>query len=107
MAGYFQAWTAYDPVALLDRTAPSSAEATKALLINLARAKLERSNIRLVDTDIIYFGEDMAILATRLEVDGRTLLVPHLLALYDGEWKVVGRAIIRAEAENQLAPAGV
>jgi len=107
MTGYFQAWTAYDPVALLDRTAPSSVDATKALLLNLARAKLERSKIRLVDTDIMYFSEPLAILGTRLEVDGRTFLVPHLLALDDGEWKVVGRAIIRAEAENQLAPAGV
>ena len=99
MAGYFQAWNTYDPAALVESTTPSSVETTKALLLQLARVKLEQSKIRLVDTDIIYFGEDMAILGTRLLIDGRTFLVPHLLALYDGEWKVVGRAFIRAEGE--------
>ena len=99
MAGYLQAWNNYDAAALLETTAPSSAEAVKALLLQLARAKLERSKIHLVDTHVMYFAEPMAILGTRLQIDERTVLIPHLLALHDGEWKVVGRAFIRAEAK--------
>lgn len=99
MGGYFQAWNTYDPVALVERTAPSSAEAVKALLLQLARAKLERSKILLVDTAVMYFAGPMVILDTRLLIDGSTFLVPPLLALYDGEWKVVGRASIRSEGE--------
>ena len=63
MGGYFQAWNTYDPVALVERTAPSSAEAVKALLLQLARAKLERSKILLVDTAVMYFAGPMVILA--------------------------------------------
>lgn len=97
IAGYFEAWNAYDPVALMQGADPYSVEMVRALLLHLARDKIEGSTIRFVDMDIMYFSEPIAILGTRLQVDGRSSLVPYLLALRDGAWKVVGPAIIQPE----------
>jgi len=100
LAGYFEAWNTYDPVALMEGTdlyLGLSVETIEALLLHLARAKLEGSQIRVVDSDIVYFSEPLAILGTQLQVQGRSIFALYLLTLRDGAWKVAGQATIFPE----------
>ena len=103
MRGYFEAWNAYDPVALLDRSAPPTVSVVSDLLLNLADAKLQQSKTRLLNTELIYLSERMAIMGTVLQIAQSTGRVPYLLLEGDGIWKVVGLAVIApAEARDEL-----
>ena len=100
LAGYFDAWNRYDPVALIesaDLYTGVSVQMVDALLLHMARAKSEGSQIRFVDAEIVYFSEPLAILGTELEVEGRSVSAPYLLVIRDGEWKVAGQAVIFLE----------
>ena len=95
MVSYIQAWNDYDPEALLDISPQFSVGTIKLMLLHLARAKLERLQIRLLDTSILYFTGPIAVARTLLEVDQTTIPVLYLLSKEDGDWKVVGPATER------------
>ena len=69
LAGYFEAWNTYEPVALdpvalmegADLYLGVSVPTMEALLLHLARAKREGSQIRFVDAHIVYFSAPPAI----------------------------------------------
>ena len=100
LAGYFEAWNRYDPVALIegaDLYTGVSVQMVDALLLHMARAKLEESQIQFVDADVVYFSEPLSILGTQLQVEGKSISVSYLLVLRDGTWKVAGQATIFLE----------
>ena len=90
MKGYIEARNAYDPTALIDRTALFSRDARYLLLVNLARAKMEGSRLRILEISVEHFSERIAVLHTPLEIDEVATPVSHLVVFVDGRWKVAG-----------------
>ena len=60
------------------------------LLLNLARAKLERSEIRILDMSVEHFSEGVAVLHTSLVIDEVATPVSHLLVFVERKWRVAG-----------------
>ena len=89
MASYIQAWNNYDATALMDRSSRPTVEAVKIQLLHLARAKLERSQMHLVDVETLYLGERTAILRTQFQAGPTTSSASYILVQDDGNWKVV------------------
>lgn len=104
MESYMQAWNAYDPGALMERSAPPSVDAAKALLSNLAYAKLNRWQIHLLDIQIQHLSERIAILLTRLELADVRFPVTYLLAQHDGDWKVVALVSTHHSGVDEAIP---
>jgi len=53
-------------VALIEKSADTSLENVLAVLLNLARAKLDQTQLRLVEMEILYQEESIAIVQAQL-----------------------------------------
>ena len=98
LEGYFEAWNAYDPDALLGMTAGHASDERVALLLNLAGAKRGRHRVPLVGVEPLYLGEGAAVVEARLGSTGAVVPVPYVLRRDGDAWKVAGIAIIRSES---------
>ena len=81
---YTQAWNAYNPNAIVDQSATPSQGQIKLLLVHLARAKVRRSQIHLVDPHVMYIEDRMAVVGAHLQFAQETVPVRYVLVKVDG-----------------------
>ncbi len=98
LEGYFEAWNAYDPDALLGMTAGLGSDEKVALLLNLARAKRGQHRLPLAGVEPLYLGEGAAVVQAMLGDGGVVVPIPYVLKRDGDSWKVAGIAIVRSES---------
>ena len=93
---YLRAWNGYDAEAVIERSTPTSDEATQALLMHLANAEIRRWTTELVEVDLLYMQGGLAVVDARLSVGGAPMPTAYLLAITEGRWKVVGQVLVES-----------
>ncbi len=91
---YLRAWNGYDAESVIERSTPTSDEATQALLMHLANAEVRRWRTELVAVNLHYMQEGLAVVDARLNVGGAPVATAYLLTVIKGRWKMVGQVLI-------------
>ena len=103
ITAYLDAWSRHDPVAVIGMSALGSHEAAKAVMLQLAEAKIRGLAPRVEDLRVVHLSGDEAIV--ELSVENGPLFGKHsyLLKFVEEGWKV-GPVLIDLSPEAQPEP---
>ena len=104
MDAYFDAWSTYNPRALVDASTPHPPDIAEALLQHLARAKLKGVKMTLVGIEVRRFTRDVALVDAEVQTEGSPARTQYVLQRDRGGWRVSGPAVVE-EAPTPDSPA--
>jgi tetratricopeptide (TPR) repeat protein len=103
IASYLDAWNRHDAGAVIGVSDLGSHAVAKAVILHLAKAKLQALALTIEDVQVVHLDGDEAIVDVSLGPGARPSEVSYLLVLVEESWKV-GPVIIDMSPKNEPVP---